>query len=421
VSTQILTGWLRGVPSRKPTILALVAAQPRSPEGRGERLRAALDRPLAVLAFVAVVWGVWAVAVIGRGHVDDLPRVGLTFLDKGAGASDEIDALRPDATRRFGYDGQFFLYIAIDPLDARHYVDEPPYRYARIVYPLLARVTAAGQPDAVPWTLFGLGLLAVGAGTYLLARFLAGRGASPWYALLFALTPGLQVAVNRDLSESLAYALVAAGILAFDRLPARIVLAGGIFALAGITRETTLLFPLAYAPCIAFGLAEADRERRRNWPAAALFAVAAIVPYLLLRLALWAWLGVFDTERAPRLEPIPFRGILQNWPLDRVELEQIYGVVVPSLLALAAVAVLVRRIGPAVVALGANVLGLVILLPEPSYAEIVASSRIALGVVVAFVACLPFVPRADRILVASMPAILWFAPWYSLFPTAFGR
>lgn len=387
------------------------------------RVRAALDRPAAVLAFVAIVWGIWAAAVVGRGDVEDLPRVGIQFLDQGRGASEEIDALRPDATRRFGYDGQFFLYIAIDPGEARHYIDEPPYRYARIVYPLLARVTALGRADAAPWTLFGLGLLAVGAGTYLLGRLLAARGASPWYALLFALTPGLQVAVNRDLSESVAYALVIAGMLAFERAPDRALLAAALFALAGLTRETTLLFPLAFALCIALGLSDRDRDReqRRDWRTAGLFAALALGPYVLLRLGLWAWLGVFDTERAPRLEPVPFRGILENWPLDRVELEQLYGVVAPALLAVGLIALFVRRIGPAVVALVANVLGLVVFLPEASYAEIVASSRIALGVVVAFVACLPFVPRADRMLVAAVPAILWFAPWYSVFPTAFGR
>jgi hypothetical protein len=384
-------------------------------------VRAALDRPLAVLGFVVVVWGLWAVAVIRRGDVANLPIVGISFLDQGAGASAEIDALRAGATSRYGYDGQFFLYIALDPVDARHYIDKPPYRYARIVYPVLARLTALGRSDAAPWTLFLLGLLAVGAGTYLLARFLRARGSSPWYALLFALTPGLYAAVSRDLSETLAYALVAAGIVAFDRVPGRHLLAASIFGLAGITRETTLLFPLAYAFCLALGRTERGREPRRDWGAAVLFAAVALGPYAVLRLALWAWLGVLDTERAPRLEPVPFRGILENWPLDRVELEQLYSVIAPSLLALAAIALLVRRITPAVAAMVANVLGLIVFLPTLSYAEIVASSRIALGVVVAFVACIPLVSRTDRVLVATVPAILWFAPWYALFPSAFGR
>lgn len=396
------------------------AAAPSTSASRLGPLRARLDRPVAVLAFVAAVWGVWAVAVIGRGDVETLPRVGITFLDQGAGSSADIDALRPDATRTFGYDGQFFLYIAIDPVDARAYVDEPPYRYARIVYPLLARAAAVGRSELVPWTLFGLGLAAVGAGTYLLARYLAARGASPWYALLFGLTPGLQVAVNRDLAEPLAYAFVAGGILAFGSGHRRLVLSGTLFALAGLTRETTLLFPLAYALSLALGLADGRRARRDARGAVLLFALA-VVPYVLLRAGLRAWLGIWQTEREPRLEPIPFRGILANWPLDRVELEQVYAVVAPSVLALAAIVVLLRRATPAVAALAANVLALVIFLPEPSYAEFVASSRIALGVVVAFVTCLALVPRADRMLVAAGPAVLWLAPWYSLFPTAFGR
>jgi hypothetical protein len=372
-----------------------------------------------VLAFVGVVWGIWAAAVIGRSDVDDLPRVGITFLDQGAGSSAEIDALRAEARRKFGYDGQFFLYIALDPIGARPYIDEPPYRYARIVYPLLARATALGRPDAVTWTLFGLGLLAVGAGTYLLARFLAARGASPWYALLFGLTPGLQMAVNRDLAEPLAYALVAGGLLAFGAARSRLVLAGVLFGLAGLTRETTLLFPLAFALCLSLGWG--TEMRRRDIRGAALLTLLALGPYLLLRGGLWIWLGALQTDREPRLEVVPFRGILENWPLDRVELEQLYAVVAPSLLALAAIALTTRRLTPVFVALLANVLGLVVFLPEPSYAEIVASSRIALGVVVAFVACLPLVAREDRVLVAAVPAILWFAPWYSLFPTAFGR
>jgi hypothetical protein len=397
----------------------VVEGTDRSESPRLDRMRAALDRPAAVLAFVALLWGIWAAAVVARGDVEDLPRVGITFLDQGAGSSPEIDALRPDATRKFGYDGQFFLYVALDPTGARPYIDEPPYRYARIVYPVLARATALGRSDAVPWTLFGLGLLAVGAGTYLLARHLDSRAASPWYAVLFAFTPGLQVAVNRDLAEPLAYAFVAAGIVAFGHSRSRLLWAGVLFGLAGITRETTLLFPLAFALCVWLGLD--DGRRRRDGRSAALLLALGLGPYVLLRLGLWAWLGAWDTEREPRLEPVPFLGILEDWPLDRVELEQIYAVVVPSVLALALVAVTARRLTPATVALAANVLGLVVFLPAPSYAEIVASSRIALGVVVAFVACLPLVRGADRLLVAAVPAVLWLAPWYSLFPTAFGR
>ena len=199
------------------------------PPGRIGRGRAALDRPIAVLAAVAVVWGVWTLSIIRRGEVGELPRTGITFLDQGAGASATIDALRADAVGESGYDGQFFYYMALDPASAAEYVDAPGYRFGRIGYPALARGLAAAQPGAIPWTLLLVNVLAVGAGTFLLARFLRDRGVSPWFAILFGTAPGLFVAVSRDLSEPLAYALAIAGIAAARGGRPRIVLAGALW------------------------------------------------------------------------------------------------------------------------------------------------------------------------------------------------
>ena len=64
---------------------------------------------------------------------------------------------------------------------------------------------------------------------------------------------------------------------------------------------------------------------------------------------------------------------------------------------------------------------LVVLLPEPSYADYDASGRITIGVVLAFLIALPAVVAAGRLAQAWIVALLWFAPWYSLFPTAFER
>ena len=389
------------------------------PDGR---FRAALDRPLVVLVAICAVWMIWAIAVVARGDVERQPLVGSIFLDKGAGASGTIDALRKDAEDGYGYDGQFFLFIALDPGAAEPYIDEPPYRYARILYPMLARVTALGRPDAIPWTLFGLNLLAVLGGTYLLARLLARAGASPWFAALFGLAPGLYFAVSRDLAEPLAYALVAAGIAVFRGGRGRLVASASLFGLAGLTRETTIVFPLAFALALALGLRDRPEEKQRHdWRSAALFAAIAVLPYVLFRIFLKLWLGEWQSTREPRLETWPFRGILGDWPLDHRALEQLYAVVLPSLLALGIVLLAVRHVGPLVAALAANVLVLVVLLPAPSYAEILASGRIMLGVIMAFVVCLPLVPQRDRAVLALVPAILWFSPWYWFFPTAFGR
>ena len=69
--------------------------------------------------------------------------------------------------------------------------------------------------------------------------------------------------------------------------------------------------------------------------------------------------------------------------------------------------------------LALNVLVLIVLLPEPSYATFQSSGRISLGVVVAFALCLPDLPNQRRTASVVAPALLWFTPWYDFFPIAF--
>jgi hypothetical protein len=64
---------------------------------------------------------------------------------------------------------------------------------------------------------------------------------------------------------------------------------------------------------------------------------------------------------------------------------------------------------------------LVVLLPGTSYVNYLASGRIATGVVVAFVLCLPAVVSAGRVAQAWLPIALWLTPWYSVLPEAVRR
>jgi len=117
-----------------------------------------------------------------------------------------------DPQGTWGYDGQFAYYIARDLAGGWRYCDVPAYRYQRILYPLLARALALGQPGAVPWTLIALNVLALAGGTYFTERLLATWGASRWYALAYGLYGGLVAGLRLDLSEPLAYGLVQAGL-----------------------------------------------------------------------------------------------------------------------------------------------------------------------------------------------------------------
>jgi hypothetical protein len=147
---------------------------------------------------------------------------------------------------------------------------------------------------------------------------------------------------------------------------------------------------------------------------------ATIVPHLLLRAGLWAWLGSPGSAEAQKLELVPFGGLIAQWPWSALTLEQIYAVVAPALLAIA-IALVAHVPRPALALLAVNVLVLVVLLPEPSYVDYDASGRITIGVVLAFLLCLRAIAAAGRLAQAWIVAMLWLAPWYALLPAAFER
>ena len=239
------------------------------------------------------------------------------------GISPAIDA-HLDVRGR-GYDGQFFLAIALDPARARHYVDAPQYRYSHILYPMLARAVALGREAWVPAALILVNLIAVGAGTFCVAALLARSGLPPALAALYFLFPGLLTAFAEDLSEPLAYGLAALGLLllAGRRSPARIAVAATVFALAGLARETTLLIAVTVAVMYAATSPREPGQLRR----AAGFAAIAVLPYLAWRIFLVAWLGSAAAHPGLTVGVIPFSGLIKATRLDEWP---ILGVAVPA-------------------------------------------------------------------------------------------
>src|SRR5262249_50772876 len=100
--------------------------------------------------------------------------------------------------------------------------------------------------------------------------------------------------------------------------------------------------------------------------------------------------------------------------------EQLYSVVLPGLLVLAALVLFLPRPKlPLALPLALNVLVLVVLLPKASYATFQSSGRITLAVVLAHLICPPHLPAAFPALAIILPAVLWLAPWDTFFPIAF--
>ncbi|MDQ3381989.1 MAG: hypothetical protein M3546_17050 [Actinomycetota bacterium] len=361
----------------------------------------------------------WTAVARQQGHVAyDNAFIGEVFLNKGAAASPAIEANAPYANEGTGYDGQFFLFIAQDPANAHHYLDDARYRYGRILYPMVARAAAEILHIGIPGALVGINIVAVTLGVLALALLLRRRGYSPWLALLFGLYPGVFVSVLRDLSDVLAYALVAWAILVFDRGRGwGVAASAGLFALAILTRETTAIFAVIWAVVLLF-----QARPARNWRRAVAFTVAALAPYFAYRVFLLFWLGEGGLPAQLRPSVVPFGGILDYWPWDAADIQQLYAVVFPGTvcLCLALWALKNRLFDPAVAALAVNALLYVVLLPPATFVDFYSSLRIPIGVVTALVLV---APAFDKLFGRGrtwllLPAIAWFAPWWQLLPIA---
>ena len=300
----------------------------------------------------------------------------------------------PGSTR--GYDGQYALFIALDPLHAQSVIDAPAYRYSHILYPALARAAALGSPARVPAAMLAVNLLAVAIGVFAIARLLERRRRSPWLALLVAFYPGTFLAVARDLNEPVAIAVTALGLLLLDwASPRRIAAAAAVFAAAALARETALIFPLAFAAC------EAWRSRRLARPAVLALAAA---PY-----AVWAALMhrlLPAGSHTPWFSHYPLQGMIDA---PRFQAFQWIFIAAPLLLLGAALAVtIIRDRGwtPFTLALTAEIV-LVLLLGSSSFNEWTSSARFQIAVLFSAILAMP-VLRARPLQLAA--AALVFAP-----------
>lgn len=179
----------------------------------------------------------------------------------------------------YGYDGQFYFFIAQDPFlgnpDIAPTLDNS-LRYRRILYPLLAWLLSFGQRAWLPWVLV---LINVTAGTAAIAGLaVAARreGRSPWLALAVALNPGLWIPILTDLTEPLQLALLAWAV----------VLDGSavLLLLSALAKETTAVVQVVEL---------IRRARARQWTVAARHALALA---LLGGWALWVWKTVHAHE-----------------------------------------------------------------------------------------------------------------------------
>jgi hypothetical protein len=151
----------------------------------------------------------------------------------------------------WGYDGQFFWRLAVDP--ANWELEQPQhgvmfdsaYRPPRLLYPVLAWGLSGGHAEWAAATLVLVNVLAYGV-IALLGAMIAQRGGHLTAGgLLVAATPGLVWALSRDLSDAVTLAALLAGVVALQR--GRPGWATVAWTAAVLSRETAVVLILGYA------------------------------------------------------------------------------------------------------------------------------------------------------------------------------
>ncbi len=318
-----------------------------------------------------------------------LVHIGSNFASRSAPGSAIRNGLGDPSVTDIGYDGQFSYYLAAAPFDAQCCLDAPAYRYGRIAYPLAARAVALAQPSLIPYALLGINLAALAGTVLLLASWLRRHGRSAWWATVYGFYPGLFQALQTDVSEVSAYALVAAAVYVLEFGGRRRLIWGGLlFGLAGLTRETTLLFPAVYALAGFLG----NRGRGRlDGVALAVLAAGPYIAYKVVLAVSLGSLGVGLSSGGGEVATLPLAGLFSFWPLEPREWIQFAGEAIPtSLVAGLAIFRLLRGAPRSeLLAYLVNYLALVLLLQRSSYFSYFDSGRIQTGVILAAIIALP--------------------------------
>jgi len=175
-----------------------------------------------------------------------LIRFGESWNDRRLAALHELPiAIAPHS---YGYDGQFYAQLALDPLlrgtETGQVLDVPAYRARRILLPAIAAITGFGRPW---WVLQVYALINVAcwfALAGLLRRMLPGndgKSLARWAGCMFGM--GVLESVRQSLVDLPALLLLALAIAAHER--SRAARSTGWLALANLTKESSLLGTLA--------------------------------------------------------------------------------------------------------------------------------------------------------------------------------
>ena len=236
--------------------------------------------PWLIFGLTLLVWTAIFAIIAAKRFGGDLRG----FLDLGQNIPHPgvlADAPRPSLD---GYDGQFYVALATDPLIRRREtgdsLDNPAFRGSRAMIPLLAWVLAAGNAGAAVYAYQFL-CWALGCAAILLAALmLAQDGGHPAWALILIPGAGLAASLLRTTPDAgtLAFILAALWLHRRGRFAPALVCA----IMAVLSREIAII--------LAFGLALEDVRKSRIGRGLA-FAAFPAIALLGWKTYLQLWLG----------------------------------------------------------------------------------------------------------------------------------
>lgn len=324
------------------------------------------------------------------------------------------------------YDGANYYLIALDPLHARYYVTGGTYYYSRVLYPITARLLALGQTDLIPYTLILINLISVVWGTVMLAAWLRRRHVPPWYALMYTADSGVFVAVQRDLTEPLAYALLATGIyiLQFGG-KRRVFLSGICFGLAVLTRDKAVILALVGALGFLLG-ADLGPSKvhlpqiRRRLPGTIALGAVTLLPYVALKVFLYLWMH--SVTIAPAQQVAPLAAMFSARVSGQILLSDVLAAMIPAAICLGMIvwAVIRGARDLSLLALFVLVIVTTVTLNPEYFVDVTGLMRATILVVMAALYALPAIDRTthrNRTWL-YLCAVFWFSMTPSLFITS---
>ncbi|MCD4653625.1 hypothetical protein K8T06_06785, partial [bacterium] len=174
-----------------------------------------------------------------------------------------------------GYDGQFFLTLALDPFltnpETVDALDNPKYRIGRLLYPLTGYLLSCGNREIIPYTLVILNGLFILLMVGMLSKNYKLDAIDVKYSFLLLCIPGLWITFSFSTAELMSSFLLVASYSACKHK--KFVIAGIFASLACLAKEVVIIFWLS---CLISVILDKNRKLL-------LSLLLSIIPFLLFR------------------------------------------------------------------------------------------------------------------------------------------